>query len=360
MINVLHIMSELSGGGGRMLLNYYSNMDRSVFHFDIVAHGFGKAAFDDAFTAMGSEIIHVTPKKVSAIKNFFEIVKAIRSKKYDIVYAHQNLASAPALLAAWLCGVRVRICHSHSYVKGVDISFITRLMRLLIRIFATDFFACSQVAGRYLFGSRWNSEGNIVLNAFDIDRYRYNPDAEKKLRERFGIGNGTVFVQAGRMAPEKNPIFSLTLFNRIYAKNKNTHLFLIGKGNLDKPLQDAAKSMDCKKTVHFIGETESIYDYYSLGDIFLMPSTDEGFGMTAVEAQVAGEYVLASDAVPIATKITKNIQYLPLDDMDAWEQAALSAAVTRNREVDVPDEFSIHKQAKLFEEKLIARMNLNK
>lgn len=357
MVNVLHIVSGLSGGVGRMLLNYYSNMDKSIFRFDFVVHGFDNTVFEDTFKAFGSEVTHVTPKKVSPVKNFLEIFKAIHSKKYDIVYAHQNFSSAPALIAAWLCGVKVRICHSHGCVKNADRSFSASLMRLLIHIFATDFYACSKEAGKYLFGSKWDEKDNVILNAFDIDLYRYNPDTAKKMREQFGIGDGRVFLQVGRMSREKNPFFSLNLFDRIYAEDKNAHIFFIGKGKLCESLKETALNMECKKNVHFVDETEDIYSYYSLGDILLMPSLDEGFGMTAVEAQVAGEYVLASDAVSVSTQISNNIRYLPLDDMAAWEKAVQSADTTHDRHTEVGDGFSIFKQVKLFEKKLLAKVN---
>ena len=79
MIKVLHVLSSLDGGGvERMLYNYYTHMTRSKVHFDFVVHDSKIGMLEEEFLKMGSNIVHVTRKKDSILKNFYEI------KKYNL------------------------------------------------------------------------------------------------------------------------------------------------------------------------------------------------------------------------------------------------------------------------------------
>lgn len=55
----------------------------------------------------------------------------------------------------------------------------------------------------------------------------------------------------------------------------------------------------------------------------LMPSKKEGFGMAAVEAQLSGVLVFASDRVPRDTDLGL-IEYYPLDSAEKWADRILS------------------------------------
>ena len=50
-----------------------------------------------------------------------------------------------------------------------------------------------------------------------------------------------------------------------------------------------------------------------------MPSTTEGFGMAAIEAQAAGISTLLSTGIPQIVDVKLGlVRFLPLDDVNAW------------------------------------------
>ncbi len=62
MVNILHIVPDIDGGGvGAVVFNYLSNMDRKGFNIDVVARDYGYKQFmHDNFTACGINIFYVT------------------------------------------------------------------------------------------------------------------------------------------------------------------------------------------------------------------------------------------------------------------------------------------------------------
>ncbi len=58
-------------------------------------------------------------------------------------------------------------------------------------------------------------------------------------------------------------------------------------------------------------------------DIFVLPSKHEGLGIVLLEAQINGLKCLASNVVPIESKISDNIKFLSLEDKNIWVEEIL-------------------------------------
>ena len=64
------------------------------------------------------------------------------------------------------------------------------------------------------------------------------------------------------------------------------------------------------------GQMDSSLAYQGF-DAFAFPSTYEGFGMAALEAQRAGLPCLLSDAITREVDVTGAVRFLPIDDPSA-------------------------------------------
>ena len=107
-------------------------------------------------------------------------------------------------------------------------------------------------------------------------------------------------------------------------QNNNIKLLLIGTGPDETEVKDMIKAYDIEKDVKILGVRNDIERYYQTMDLFLFPSTYEGLGMVAIEAQISGLDCIASDVVPRETKITDLIQYISLqEEIHTWIEAVL-------------------------------------
>lgn len=329
MIKVLHVVSSLGGGGvEKMLYNYYKNIDRKTIQFDFVVHGSKEGILEEKLRNMGSNIYHVSPKKVSFIKNFLEIQRTIKNGDYNIVEVHQNFSSFSALFAAWLCGVKIRLIHSHGCDNRKKLSLDKYILRGLNAIFATGFLACSSGASKWLYGSE--NKGKIIYNAVDYETFAYNGGTRKMYRERLGIKDTDVcLLQVGRFSDEKNHKFTLEIMKNL--KDKKYKLLFAGDGKKENELKKMVEEFNLEEQVCFLGCVDYVPELMCAADILLLPSLHEGLPVVTIEAQSSGLLLFVSDELTREIKISDNIKFLPLEN-EIWieEIKAYSNDICRN------------------------------
>lgn len=336
MVRVLHILSSLGAGGAQMCIyNYYTHMDRDRIHFDFVVHGDRVGILEAEVIKMGSRVFHVTPKKTSFIQNIREIAGIIREGHYDVVHVHQGPSSLSSLLAAKRYKVPVKIVHNHgvqntSGLRGI----LTRLLCAGCRLTADRYFACSDEAGKNMFGRCWgdDSKCRLMRNAMDLDRYRFDPAARQDLRASVGAAaSDLVVLYAGRMDADKNHCFLLDVFAEIHKQDPSAKLLLAGDGAQRQALRQQAEALGIDQSVHFLGVVLDLNAWYSAADVFAFPSKHEGLGMVAMEAQISGLPVICSNGVPKSVAVTDLVRFVSLaEGTSAWGRAILEAP-TQNR-----------------------------
>lgn len=251
------------------------------------------------------------PKYLKFLKQLF------RDKKYRIVHSNINTLSVFPLYAAKKAGVPVRIAHSHSTSnpKEWKKNLPKNALRPFSKKYATDYFACTEHAGAYQFGKKAVKQGKvkIITNAIDIEKFKFDPEARKRLRKEFGFKDDDYVIgNFGRLIPQKNQLFLIDAFAEFKKKNPNAKLLIVGEGELRDKLEGKIASYGLSKDVRIEGFRKDLNKCYSALDLFAFPSIYEGLGMVAVEAQVADVHVIASKNVPSDADIG-NFEYRNLD-----------------------------------------------
>lgn len=226
-----------------------------------------------------------------------------REKKYRIVHSNINTLSVFPLYAAKKAGVPVRIAHSHSTSNPCEWkkNLIKNALRPFSKVWATDYFACSELAGRYLFGNKAFDKGEvkIIHNAIDVEKFKFDPEARKKLRKEISIADDDFVIgHIGRFVQTKNHSFLVSMFAKLKKEKNNAKLVLVGQGPLINKIRQQADELGLAKDVLFLGQRNDVEKLYSVFDVFCLPSLYEGFGMVLVEAQSNGLAAIVSKNVP--------------------------------------------------------------
>lgn len=280
-IIVAHIMGKWNGGGVEsVVMNYYRNIDRNKIQFHFLCDEDSTDIPYEEIEKLGGKVIVIPPYQ-KLFKYQKELYRIFKENNYKIVHSHINALSVFPLRIAKKAGVPIRIAHSHSTSnkKEWKKNILKMILRPLSKLYANNYFACTEYAGKWLFGKKVveRKELNVINNAIDLKKFEFNENTRKALREELGIKDDTLIIgHVGRFMKQKNHEFLVEVFNEVYKKNQNTLLILIGQGPLLSEIKQKAINLNIEDKIKFIGQVTDVEKYYNIMDIFLFPSIYEG------------------------------------------------------------------------------------
>lgn len=151
------------------------------------------------------------------------------------------------------------------------------------------------------------SEENIwvIYNGVDFTKFAQIKDSSilEKTKIKYGIPRDIpTLLHVGSNEPRKNVETLLKALKVIKQKFKLENILLIKVGNLTldgntRKLITLTKELGLEKNVLFLNyiPEEDLPKIYNLSDVFVFPSTYEGFGLPPLEAMACGTPVIASN-----------------------------------------------------------------
>jgi len=216
-------------------------------------------------------------------------------RPFDILRAHSLRFIGPAALAARRrYGLDVPIVAHHHHL---DAGWLNPLIERKViegsdRVITVSEFSRRQLIDELGIGSE---RIDVVPNGVDE---RFAPGADSRaLRERYGMGDRQVVLFLGGLKTRKNLPFLLDVWRRVATLRPRATLLIAGTGPAAGELHRRARQLDLVGRVVFAGrvsEQEKV-GYYNLADIFVFPSSLEGFGLAVGEAMSCGLPVVTSD-----------------------------------------------------------------
>lgn len=338
-IRVLHVLQRMEAGGTQaLLMNIYRNIDRKKVQFDFLVEYSTKQFYDDEIKELGGKIYYTTVREdYNIIKFNKDVKKVLIENNYKIIHVHTYSIGYFVLKIAEKCGVPVRIAHSHNNETVRDKKYILKkILQKIYPIYATDLFACSEEAGKYLFG---NKEFKVLNNAIDTSKFQYNEETRIKTREELGINNNFVVGHVGRLHEQKNQMFLIEIFNELLKVKPNAELLIIGNGPLESQLKEKCQELKIDDKIMFLGNRSDVADLYQAMDVFVLPSLFEGLGIVAVESQAAGTPILCSDKLPKEVEITELLKKKSLEDnAEEWAKESIRLALVGKKRGNMKNE----------------------
>lgn len=313
-IKIAHCMSGLDGGVGKVIMNYMDNMPKLDYQIDVITQDLVSELYFEQYKSRDFQVHLVPSKSESLVRNLKELYSIMKKGHYDIVHAHMTLTNFFPLFIAMVCGVKVRVSHSH--LAGIH-TLKSRILACLSRLVATDYLACGENAGKFLYG---NEKFVVINNAIDLDKFKYNPQKRIEERRRYNVSEDEKIIgHIGRFTDQKNHVFMLEVFEELHKRNRKTRLLLIGDGELMKQIKDCVERKGLGQSVIFTGSLDDVSEKLQIMDMFLLPSQHEGLCLATIEAQANGLPCLLSDRISTETKVNENVDFCSLnDDVRHW------------------------------------------
>lgn len=350
-IEILCFIYRMDNGGvENILMNYYERFDKNKFNIIFIT-------FNNSFHIPSKwmkenkiELILIKFYKNKFLQRFmqiYQILSILRNHKNAIL--HCNYGSFTLFFCAFIFGIKNRIYHTHSY--KVKIPLKEKIIIFLCTKLANIHFACSKMAGLQTFG---NKNFILIKNAINLDKFSYK---NTNLKNELGLQNSVVFGFVARFSPEKNHKFALEIFKEISLNLPNSHLILLGNGDLLENICRYAKKLGIENRTRFLGNIENTCEYYNTMDCLINTSFFEAFCVSLLEAQANGLKCFASDANIQEIKLLESLEFISLNESAKfWAQIIVNSY--KNGEFERFENpktklknmgFEISKQAKIVE-----------
>lgn len=301
---------------------------------------------------LGARVIH-SPVQIGKKAGFIAALRAeLRQGKYEIMHCHHDLVSALYLVAAWGLPIRRRLVHVHN----ADESVLTpsRLKQALLREPMRR--TCLRLADRIVgisnhtldtfLRDRTRRSGRDFVHYYGIDPTPFVRAKGDRMEFRRKLGlpeDSLILLFAGRLAPEKNPGFTLEVLKSLRELEARAVAVFAGSGSEEQAVAKRTSELGLDRHVRLLGWRQDIPDIMVCCDWFILPRPEtpmEGFGLAVVEAQLAGLRLLVSQGIaddPLLPGACYRRLSLMTDSAAGWAQAAVfllsSSAPTRQAAV---------------------------
>lgn len=342
-IRVLQIgMTKNIGGLETYLMQQFDHLDKTKVIYDFVnITSEDEIVFKDKILQAGSHIYGVRSRHSNPIRHYWQWITLLHhiAKNYKGIVLNSNSVTYvfPIFIARFF-GIPMRIMHSHNSGFEQRIGFakkvIMKMNRFLLKWGATNYFACSQLAGKWMFGEK--TPFTVIPNAIDCSKFCFDSEVRNEMRKSLHIEDKFVVGHVGRFTYQKNHDFLIDIFNEIHKINPKAVLLLIGDavGNMsyyEKAKQKVAQ-YGLTECVQFLGMRNDVPLLMQAMDCFVLPSRFEGLPVVGIEAQAAGLPCFFSDTITREVGLTELAHFVSLKDSSEDWAKKITVAHAVNRE----------------------------
>lgn len=273
-VKVFHLITSLNiGGTERFLLTVLKNLQEK-YDFTV-----------GCLKERGQIADEIEKLNISVIKfNFLSLIKYLKKNKPQIIHTHLYRANILGRLAGKLAGISTIISSQRS-IDGWKRFYHIWLDKWTAN-FCNLIIANSQAAKNILITREKIPPEKIIVI--------YNGVVQPLTVNRQPL---TVFIVGyiGRLHKEKGVYLIPEIARIIYEKNDKIKFLIYGDGPEKQNLELRIKNLELENSVEFLDWQTNLENVYRSIDVLLLPSEEESFPQTALEAMSFGIPVIASN-----------------------------------------------------------------
>jgi len=325
-LNILLVTSHLEIGGVGIYTASLAKALKERGENVIVASGGGMLVDRLA----NDKITHVhVPLKTSAevglhmFMAYFKLSGLIKEQNVEIVHAQTRVSQVIGYFLAKRHGIAfITTCHGF---------FKKRLARRLFPCWGNSVIAISDAVREHLVNDMQVPKESVrlIYNGIDLNRFsrRYSQEERQIIRKDYDLTDAPTVGLVARLSRVKGHKYLLRAFAKVKVKMPKVQLLVIGDGPKSylKELRTLTQQLQIEKDTHFHKACEDTTAALSIIDMFCMPSTQEGLGLSILEAMAMERPVVASNVGGIYSLIKDrhNGLLVPPHDEDALAEAIL-------------------------------------
>jgi glycosyltransferase involved in cell wall biosynthesis len=310
---ILRVIARLNMGGPALHVAYLTaGLRGRGYDTTLVAGSLARGEDSMAFVAdeLGVDVVRIDElgREISPFRDLvatLRLARLIRRERPDILHTHTAKAGTVGRVAALLAGrkrppIVVHTFHGH-VLRGYFGPLRSLFFRLLERWLAgrtTILIAVSPQVRDDLVALHVAPPDRFVVIRLGIEldeRVAGSRDGRVESRRYLGIPAERFAVGwIGRMTAVKRTDDVLVAFKRLRDSGVDACLCMVGDGPDRPQLERRAHELGIVRDTLFLGYQEDVAPFYAAFDALVLPSSNEGTPVSAIEALAAGRPVVAT------------------------------------------------------------------
>lgn len=258
---------------------------------------------------------------VKDIKAIIKIYQYIKRNNITKVVGHTPKGGMVAMIASFFAGISERIYFRHGIIYETSIGFKRILLKNIERLsgyLATKVVCVSQSVLDISIKDKLNETNkNLILglgtcNGIDTEK-KFNSkeislDTVEVLRSKLNLNPKDKIVgYVGRLVKDKGIDDLITAWGIVETKYPDAKLLLVGPIEVRDSISDYSKNkIKENSSIIFTDFVDDTSAYFSLMDIFILPTYREGFPTVALEASSMNLPVIITKATGCTEAILEN------------------------------------------------------
>ncbi len=231
-----------------------------------------------------------------------QVRRAARAAAADLIHANSIRAGLIAVGAGVPRG-RPTVVHVRDCLPPGAASALT--LRAICR---ADALVANSVYTRSSLGAGAAARAVVVQNAVELSRFERVGLSRADARARLGLGgDGPVLAVIAQITPWKGQDDAIRAVRELLPSHPGLQLLLVGSAKFDsaatrydnnaflESLRQEVASHGLADSVRFLGERRDVPEILRAVDLLLVPSWEEPFGRTIIEAMASGVPVVATE-----------------------------------------------------------------
>lgn len=228
-----------------------------------------------------------------------KMVDVVKYEKLDLMHVHYAIPHASAAITAKLVlaeeGIRLPVIttlHGTDItLLGKDASFEPVISFAINKSDAVTAVSQSLKNDTYkLFGI--NQEIDVIPNFLNAEHEAFETSAE--LRREYASDKERIIIHMSNFRPVKRILDIIEVFAQVQ-KSIHSKLILLGDGPERTRAEQKCRELNITDYVTFVGSLKQPQELLGIGDLFILPSESESFGLAALEAMAAGLPVISTN-----------------------------------------------------------------
>ncbi|MCC7296715.1 MAG: N-acetyl-alpha-D-glucosaminyl L-malate synthase BshA [Bacteroidia bacterium] len=288
-----------------------------------------------------------------------KIVDLVKTASLDLVHVHYAIPHASAALLAKLIlrteGIELPVVTT---LHGTDITLVGKESTFedVVRWSIENSDAVTAVSNSLRLDTigYFHTTRNIDVIPNFIDFTRFNKKAKDHFKKAIAPNGEKILIHTSNFRKVKRIEDVVQVFFRV-AADIPSKLLLIGDGPERSHIEKVARESVYSDRILFLGKQDAIEEILSVGDLFLLPSETESFGLAALEAMACEVPVISSNTGGIPEVNINGVTGFLSNVGDVEEMAENALKILSDEAVLLEFKKNALKQAKKFDLNIVLK-----